>query len=248
MDNRKRGLEFTYSLKLSDRQPDEVLSAVAKAVAQCATLNIVTPNVDHIARIYDSEELASIYRNADLSILDSAVFGMVLRALIGEAVPVYPGSELTRDLLDIANKFSWRCLVIGGSDDTIPELRRKYNNIEFQQIIPSIGFISKPTEISALIEEVSQKSTDLLFAAVGSPQQEILVAELINKGCRWGAALSCGASIDFLTGQQKEPPRFLRLSGFEWFYRMLSEPTRLAPRYLSNMLWLAKFCYHCVRR
>jgi Glycosyl transferase WecG/TagA/CpsF family len=44
--------------------------------------------------------------------------------------------------------------------------------------------------------------------------------------------LRIGASIDFLTGKQRRAPVWLQKIGLEWLYRLLSDPRRLASRYL----------------
>jgi hypothetical protein len=44
--------------------------------------------------------------------------------------------------------------------------------------------------------------------------------------------LCIGASIDFLTGKQHRAPVWLQKVGLEWLHRLLSNPRRLAFRYL----------------
>lgn len=43
--------------------------------------------------------------------------------------------------------------------------------------------------------------------------------------------IGVGAGFDFLTGAAQQAPRWVQHSGFEWLYRLLSEPRRLWPRY-----------------
>jgi UDP-N-acetyl-D-mannosaminuronic acid transferase (WecB/TagA/CpsF family) len=45
-------------------------------------------------------------------------------------------------------------------------------------------------------------------------------------------ALCIGASINFLTGSERRAPRWMQLIGFEWLYRLMNDPRRLAKRYL----------------
>jgi N-acetylglucosaminyldiphosphoundecaprenol N-acetyl-beta-D-mannosaminyltransferase len=49
-----------------------------------------------------------------------------------------------------------------------------------------------------------------------------------------------GAAFDFHAGKLKRAPVWMRESGFEWFSRLMHEPTRLWRRYLLNgsiFLW-----------
>ncbi len=43
-----------------------------------------------------------------------------------------------------------------------------------------------------------------------------------------------GAAFDFHSGRVSQAPRWMQRSGLEWFYRLCSEPRRLAGRYLKN--------------
>ncbi len=43
--------------------------------------------------------------------------------------------------------------------------------------------------------------------------------------------MGVGAAFDFHAGTVREAPRFIRRSGFEWLYRLASEPRRLWRRY-----------------
>ncbi len=43
-----------------------------------------------------------------------------------------------------------------------------------------------------------------------------------------------GAAFDFLAGTKREAPGWLRETGFEWLFRLATEPRRLWRRYLTR--------------
>ncbi len=43
-----------------------------------------------------------------------------------------------------------------------------------------------------------------------------------------------GAAFDFHAGLKRQAPRWMQRSGFEWLFRLLTEPRRLWRRYLRN--------------
>jgi N-acetylglucosaminyldiphosphoundecaprenol N-acetyl-beta-D-mannosaminyltransferase len=47
-------------------------------------------------------------------------------------------------------------------------------------------------------------------------------------------ALCIGATIDFLAGERRRAPRWMRRTGLEWLFRALSEPRRLGRRYARD--------------
>jgi len=54
--------------------------------------------------------------------------------------------------------------------------------------------------------------------------------------------IGVGAAFDFHSGRVKQAPRWMQCSGLEWFYRLCSEPRRLAKRYFrNNPLFVLKF-------
>jgi N-acetylglucosaminyldiphosphoundecaprenol N-acetyl-beta-D-mannosaminyltransferase len=50
-----------------------------------------------------------------------------------------------------------------------------------------------------------------------------------------------GGTFDFLSGRVSRAPGWMQSYGMEWLYRTMQEPTRLAKRYLSNALGLARY-------
>ena len=47
--------------------------------------------------------------------------------------------------------------------------------------------------------------------------------------------IGVGAAFDFHAGVKRQAPPWMRRSGLEWLFRLLSEPRRLARRYLINI-------------
>lgn len=43
-----------------------------------------------------------------------------------------------------------------------------------------------------------------------------------------------GAAFDFHAGLKRQAPKWMMRIGFEWMFRLIQEPRRLGPRYLSN--------------
>jgi N-acetylglucosaminyldiphosphoundecaprenol N-acetyl-beta-D-mannosaminyltransferase len=46
------------------------------------------------------------------------------------------------------------------------------------------------------------------------------------------ALLGVGAAFDFVSGAKPRAPLWMQRSGLEWLFRLMTEPRRLAPRYL----------------
>lgn len=202
---------------------------------------VVTPNIDHMARLVDpaSGDLLSIYQQADLLLCDSRVLQKLIHSRLQKTLPVVAGSDLTDYLFQHALQLSDRIAIIGGDDAVIERVRQKYDQLTLMHINPSMGFIHKQEEVDTLIEWVKQQNPHFLFLALGSPQQEKLATAFKASECH-GVALCIGASIRFLVGDEVRAPVILQRLHLEWLFRMLQSPKRLIPRYLGNFLAIPK--------
>jgi N-acetylglucosaminyldiphosphoundecaprenol N-acetyl-beta-D-mannosaminyltransferase len=84
------------------------------------------------------------------------------------------------------------------------------------------------------VEFVLANPARFVFFAVGSPRQEILAAAVQATGRATGTGFCVGASLDFLAGAVPRAPAWMQQGGLEWLYRLLSDPRRLARRYLLD--------------
>jgi len=130
-----------------------------------------------------------------------------------------------------------RHFLYGSSEDTLAKLRA---NLEAR--FPGcriVGTHSPPfrpltaEEGAAVVRAIDDSGADIVWVGLSTPKQE-----------RWMAAhrpllrapvlVGVGAAFDFHAGVKRQAPRFIQRSGFEWLFRMLSEPRRLWKRYATN--------------
>jgi len=60
----------------------------------------------------------------------------------------------------------------------------------------------------------------------------VVAQRLKARGAARGLAFCVGASVNYLTGVERRAPEWLQRAGFEWVYRMMNNPRRMAKRYL----------------
>ncbi|KQX26337.1 MULTISPECIES: WecB/TagA/CpsF family glycosyltransferase [unclassified Sphingomonas] len=195
---------------------------------------LVTPNVDHVVRLSkldrEGEEWRA-YRMAAWRLCDSRVLAL-LAAFQGIRLPVVAGSDLTARLLSDIVEAGDRVCLIGGREGDVATLARLRPDIDVVQHIPPPGLREDRAARIAAARFAADSGARFVLIAVGSPQQELIAAELaIQPGAR-GTALCIGASIDFLSGRATRAPRWMRRLALEWLHRLLSNPRRLWRRYL----------------
>jgi exopolysaccharide biosynthesis WecB/TagA/CpsF family protein len=60
----------------------------------------------------------------------------------------------------------------------------------------------------------------------------MLAKAAAERGDAVGVGLCVGASLEFLVGRIRRAPSWMQAARLEWLHRLLSEPRRLARRYL----------------
>jgi N-acetylglucosaminyldiphosphoundecaprenol N-acetyl-beta-D-mannosaminyltransferase len=91
-----------------------------------------------------------------------------------------------------------------------------------------------------ILEAIRRARPDILLVAFGSPKQEKWISQ--NRGLlNVPVAIGVGGSLDFLAKSISRAPAWMQRHGLEWVYRMWQEPQRLAPRYLADAFWMARY-------
>jgi N-acetylglucosaminyldiphosphoundecaprenol N-acetyl-beta-D-mannosaminyltransferase len=95
-------------------------------------------------------------------------------------------------------------------------------------------------EAAALAHSINESGANVVWCGLGCPKQEHWMKRfrpLLDASVLIGV----GAGFDFLSGEKPLAPRWIQHSGFEWAFRLVSDPARLWPRY-SRVL--PRFIYH----
>lgn len=108
------------------------------------------------------------------------------------------------------------------------------------------GSISPPYRIltededKQMVGHINSARPDVVWVGLSTPKQERWMWEHRAK-FNAPVMLGVGAAFDFLIGRIPRAPRWMRENGFEWLYRLVSEPRRLWRRYLvygTEFVWL----------
>jgi len=193
---------------------------------------VVTPNVQHLVKLHDeATALQPVYDAAWRTYCDSRIVSF-LCALTGEKLSVITGSDLTARLISVASEKNLTVTVVGPEAEDCAKLRSLYPGLRLAHVCPPRGFAGSEAELKKCVDFVVKARSELVFLAVGMPQQEILAKCISEYPDARGVGLCIGASIDFLTGRQKRAPLWMQRISLEWLHRLLSNPRRLARRYL----------------
>jgi len=88
-----------------------------------------------------------------------------------------------------------------------------------------------PEEDEEVVNMINRVDPDILWVGLGAPKQDRWMADHTGR-IKAPVMIGVGAAFDFLSGRKRQAPVWIQRSGFEWFFRLLNEPTRLLPRVL----------------
>ncbi len=223
--------------------PVQTLSRAKWMTTEHAFRYIVTPNVDHIVRLWKEPDIFfPLYDASWLSVCDSRILELLAK-FSGIPLHAVPGSDLTAQLFDNVISKDDPITVIGADPSIIADLKALYGIETIHHYEPPMGMRHKPDAIAEAAEFIAQHPARYVFICVGSPQQEMVAKACLDRKDCVGLGLCVGASLDFITGRVKRAPLWMQKLRMEWFYRLMSEPRRLWKRYLVDgpkifLIWL----------
>lgn len=148
-----------------------------------------------------------------------------------------PGCELW--LMIVAKFYREKTFyLIGGRstviEETVLKLQEEYKGIRI--VGYRDGYIKRSEERDLMIADVVEKRPDIVFVAMGSPKQELLMEEIKEKHIAIFQGL--GGSFDVYTGHVKRAPKWWIDHNLEFAYRLIKEPKRIMRQiHLIKYLW-----------
>ena len=245
----KRGeTSEVWGVKLDQLCMDETVDAIEDMVVDRVPRYIITANLNYAMLLAENRSLQTVTDQASLVLADGQPF--VWRSRFGSAGRLperVTGSELIYRIAERAAKQGWRIYFLGAEPGVAQRcadaLAKKYPKLKIA------GVQSPPYRKQTEAEQRDQRNAivdsraDILLVAFGQPKGERWIHEHYED-LGVPVSIQVGASFDFVAGAAKRAPKAWQRFGLEWAYRMLSNPTRLVPRYASNawFLLLAIIC------
>jgi N-acetylglucosaminyldiphosphoundecaprenol N-acetyl-beta-D-mannosaminyltransferase len=218
---------------------DEATEAILRFARDGAGAQVVTLGTEMVVQAQRDAAFRRIINHSALSLCDTIGLLTVARrrgATLRERVT---GVELLDHLCRRAAQEDLGVFLFGGSDgvaaDAAAILEVRFPGLRVAGT--RNGFFTAEDE-PAIVEQIRASGAALLFVGLGSPRQEVWLANhLAATGC--GAGIGVGGSFDVVSGRVKRAPIVWRRLGLEWFYRLAREPRRFRRQLaLPYFVWL----------
>lgn len=199
---------------------------------------LVAINAEKI--LHATEQTRSII-NRNIGYCDGIGAVMALNKRGYKDVIKIPGCELWLKIISMTYQQGKTFYLVGGKqeviDRTVEKLKVDFPGIQIANY--RNGYIKTEEEKQTLIEDIATKKPDVVFVAMGSPKQELLMEEMSKKHPAIYQGL--GGSFDVYTGNVKRAPEWWVNHNLEWAYRLIKEPSRIKRQiHLVRFLALVK--------
>lgn len=212
---------------------------------------VVTPNVDQVIDLETSPMLRRAYGSASLRTIDGMPLVVLARALGAKRPQRHTGADLLFQSVAWAERNGWNIAITGGdpmaTQQAVQRLRFLHPTVDVIGIeFPQISDVADP-QSKVVLKDLKSIKPNIVFLCLGAPKQESWFLEwrdLLPDGVYIGA----GAAVDFAAGHRMRAPKLIQKLGFEWAWRLIQEPRRLARRYLLKGPRFLKFIFMSIVR
>jgi N-acetylglucosaminyldiphosphoundecaprenol N-acetyl-beta-D-mannosaminyltransferase len=218
---------------------DQAAAYIITLAQEGAGAQIVTLGTEMVVLAQKDPRFRSIVNKSALSLCDTVGLLTVARrrgAALRERVT---GVELTGRLCALASEKEVPVYFVGGSEgvaaDAAAILEVRFPGLRVAGT--QHGYFSEQ-ESPQVVAAIRASGAKLLFVGMGSPRQEIWLADHLRETGS-GAGIGVGGSLDVLGGRVERAPHIFRRYGLEWLYRLAKEPHRWRRQLaLPQFVWL----------
>jgi len=225
----------------------EVLDKIREFLDSNIQHYIVTMNPEFIMAARKDDEFRHILNKADLSIADGFGIKFAARRLGQKLKQRITGVDLLWEICKIAGQDS-KSVYLLGSKRGVPEqaawqIAQKYQGLKIAGAECGYRRWHRKVKDEKLVTMINRQQPDILFVAFGHQKQEKWIYYNLPKLPSVKLAMGVGGSFDYISGKVRRAPKWMRILGLEWLYRLMRQPWRL-PRIVTAVI---KFSYAVIR-
>jgi len=230
-----------FGVEFNDVAAERAVAQACELIDSGSKAYIVTPNPEIIWMARRDSALLRAVNGAELVLSDG--IGVIMGARI-LGTPLrggrVPGIDFATALFEKMAQTGGSVFLMGAKPGVAElaanKLMEKYPGLDIAGVAD--GYF---TEDEPVIEKINSTHPDLLLVCLGSPKQELWMAENLGRlSVKLCAGL--GGSLDVFAGNVKRAPALFRKLGMEWLYRLFREPRRITrmaklPLFILALVW-----------
>lgn len=216
---------------------DDALSQISTWIDQAEKHYVSVCTVHTVMECQNNPAMRQAVNGASMATPDGMPLVWLGQAAGKQPVSRVYGPDLMLALCELSVQKGYTHFLYGGAEG-VPEklsqaLHKKHPGLKV------VGAYSPPfrtltdVEDQQIVDQINQVNPDIIWVGLGTPKQDLWMASH-RESLNAAVIIAVGAAFDFHAGLKKQAPGWMQRNGLEWFFRLLSEPRRLAGRYLIN--------------
>ena len=199
---------------------------------------VTVNNVHTMIEGYWNPSYRAIINRGYLSIPDGKPLEIVGKLKGNRNISRLFGPSVMEKFINWGRKDGVSHFFLGSSETTLHKLKK-----EIEAKYPGtkiVGMISPPYkpisewDHEEFIQSINAAKPDFIWIGLGAPKQELWMFDHYNK-IKSGVLFGIGAGFDYMAGNTKHAPVWMKKFALEWVYRLVQEPRRLWKRYFKTI-------------
>jgi N-acetylglucosaminyldiphosphoundecaprenol N-acetyl-beta-D-mannosaminyltransferase len=199
-------------------------------------LYFTSVNGEVIARAHADKSVAALFNSADQILADGQPLVIASRWLCRHRLPERVATtDLFHDAATLAVETGTTFYFLGATEfenlKAVAAIRARYPGLDISGHCH--GYLTGE-RLAAKLDEINALGPDILWLGLGVPMEQTFVRTHGARLSNVGVIKTSGGLLNHLSGKNPRAPRWIQAAGFEWLWRGIIEPRRLAWRYLST--------------
>ncbi|MBX2859977.1 MAG: WecB/TagA/CpsF family glycosyltransferase [Vampirovibrio sp.] len=238
--HRQAGFFQLYGLPIAVMTYDQVLSYLSQAIETRKKTFCVTLNLDILRLACQRRDVYRIIQSSDFIFADGMPLVWLSKLMKRPLPQRVPGCDMVHDLCRVSAKQGHKIFFLGAAPGVADKAKAK-----LEKELPGIQIVGTHAPEKEdlahfgtnqlIVDMINASGADVVFVALGAPKQEQWIFQNYH-ALQATLMVPCGASIDFIAGEQAKAPQWIGNIGLEWLYRLFANPTRLFKRYIIDDL------------
>ena len=199
--------------------------------------HVVNSGMHGVMEAHRDAKLRGIFESVDLFAPDGILMVLVARLRGFKLKKKNTGPDVLWEFARSANEHGYSSYFYGDEEPVLQRLEER-----LKCVFPGLKIVGHrsppfrqltPEEDAADVAAINLAAPDVLWVGLGMPKQERWISEH-RAQLRVPVAVGAGAAFKFVSGDVSQGPSWLRNMGFEWLWRLLSEPKRVWRRVLID--------------
>jgi N-acetylglucosaminyldiphosphoundecaprenol N-acetyl-beta-D-mannosaminyltransferase len=227
-------------IAISKTNLEKALETIDEAIGKNKTGYICVTNsrTTYLAN-YDSI-YCHIQNNSLLTVPDGIPLVWIAHNFGHKEVERVSGPDLLYAILQNSVNKGYSHYFYGSTPETISKinnnLKQKYPGLAIKDAVSPPFQPLEAFDMEELAKELNGLKPTFFWCGLGAPKQERFIAALQPR-LEKTICIGVGLAFEYLAGTIKRAPRWMQLSGLEWFYRLIQQPNNIR-RAIKPLFWV----------